>query len=81
MLLCYEMPFYGIDVEKTKSNILAGKLTFKQALWSKRDWKAIDFVQKGLDADPITRPTSDQMLKHPFLRGEDEDSDEFMEDF
>jgi calcium-dependent protein kinase len=61
-------PFYGKNEKEIFTGVLKGKLDFSAPPWPQISDAAKDLVTSMLDLNPAARPTTDQMLKHPWLQ-------------
>jgi len=78
-LLTGKFPFndkrnpYEPAISHVWKSILTDPLNMSEGRWKGISPEAMDFVVKLLDKDPAKRPTAQQALKHPWLRGTIED--------
>jgi len=68
ILLCGYPPFYGDNPAELCQKIVAGKYTFPDPEWTYISDRAKDFVRKCLTLDASIRPTSAQIMEHPWLK-------------
>lgn len=73
MMLSGETPFGGcgdgVPLPMLRENILNCRYKFEPAnVWDAVSPEARDFVQKMLALNPVTRPTAEQALRHPWIR-------------
>ena len=52
-----------------RQSILVDKPSFKRSCWEGISEEARDFVAQLLHKDPARRPSAQQALKHPWLKG------------
>ncbi|EED87065.1 predicted protein, partial [Thalassiosira pseudonana CCMP1335] len=64
-----QIPFIGKDMSEIAKKIMRGSYSFSGKQWSKVSKRAKDFVQILLVRDASSRPTADQALRHPWIKG------------
>eukprot|EP00970_Alexandrium_tamarense_P011230 scaffold2409_cov230-Alexandrium_tamarense.AAC.10 len=69
MLFSSQIPFIGKDMSEIAKKIMRGSYSFSGKQWSKVSKRAKDFVQILLVRDASSRPTADQALRHPWIKG------------
>lgn len=73
ILLCYlltgSLPFPPSSSQDIPQSNLGTELDFSTDRWLSVNESARDFVQQLLTKDPRTRPTANELLKHPWLKG------------
>jgi calcium-dependent protein kinase len=67
ILLCGFAPFAGDSDLDTLHLVRTGPLEFPSPEWDDISAEAKDFVTQLLDRDPITRPTADEAMHHPWI--------------
>ncbi|ELP95007.1 myosin light chain kinase, putative [Entamoeba invadens IP1] len=61
------LPFYDDDEDVIFDKILEGTYEFTGETWDNVSAKAKDFIEKCLTQNPLDRPTSFELVKHPWL--------------
>jgi len=71
LLLSGETPFGGAcegeDLMQVRQNILSGKVSFDEPIWSSVSDLAKDFINGLLCLDPKERPSTDEARQHPWI--------------
>eukprot|EP01103_Thecamoeba_quadrilineata_P002224 TRINITY_DN12218_c0_g1_i1.p1 TRINITY_DN12218_c0_g1~~TRINITY_DN12218_c0_g1_i1.p1 ORF type:complete len:429 (+),score=105.57 TRINITY_DN12218_c0_g1_i1:62-1288(+) len=67
VLLCGFPPFYGDSPQELCQRIVAGKYSFPDPEWTYISVQAKDFVQQCLNIHASSRPSSKQLLTHPWM--------------
>ena len=68
LLLSGSLPFMGRSQKELFSKIVSGKFVFKEEEWAGVSDDAKDLVSKMLVLDPDRRITSENALRHPWLK-------------
>ena len=68
MLLSSSIPFYGKTRQHVVRKIVNGKYGFKGRRWKNISQFAREFVMDCLVQEPSRRKSADEMLKHPFIK-------------
>lgn len=69
VLLCGAPPFAGRSDSLVLTRVAQGSFSFTAKEWSAVSEEAKHFVALLLTPDPEERPTAEQLLSHPWLRG------------
>jgi len=69
-MLCGFPPFYEENNDKLFERIRKGDFDFPSPHWDAISNEAKDLVTKLLTTDPKKRITADQILAHPWIKGE-----------
>ncbi|EKM77474.1 hypothetical protein AGABI1DRAFT_130175 [Agaricus bisporus var. burnettii JB137-S8] len=70
VLLCGYSPFRGDNVKTLIQENTAARIQFQAPYWDKISPQAKEFVKKLTAIDPNERPTAEEGLKDPWLKGE-----------
>ena len=72
ILFVGDMPFYSDDIDDIKDRVIhhdfAAEFTEANPQWEHLGAEARDFMQLGFAKDTDERPTSAELLEHPWLR-------------
>ena len=66
-LLCGHEPFYGLDQMELKEANKAAVFDFKHPVWRSVSVEAKDWICRALRADPNTRFTPTDALRHTWM--------------
>eukprot|EP01107_Rhizomastix_libera_P016437 TRINITY_DN6855_c0_g2_i1.p1 TRINITY_DN6855_c0_g2~~TRINITY_DN6855_c0_g2_i1.p1 ORF type:complete len:405 (+),score=88.38 TRINITY_DN6855_c0_g2_i1:54-1268(+) len=69
ILLCGYPPFYSEDDDEIFDLTMAGQFVFHESAWAKISTLAKDLIKKILVVDPKKRWTCQQILEHPWMKG------------
>jgi len=71
ILLCGFPPFFndGTNVAMLFDQIMSGKFDFPDPYWTDISDDAKDLINKLLTVEPKDRPTAEEALKHPWIKG------------
>ncbi|CBF86796.1 calmodulin-dependent protein kinase cmkA [Aspergillus nidulans FGSC A4] len=69
-LLCGYSPFRSENLTDLIEECRSGRVVFHERYWKDVSKDAKDFILSLLQVDPAQRPTSEEALKHPWLKGE-----------
>jgi calcium/calmodulin-dependent protein kinase I len=69
-LLCGYSPFRSENLTDLIEECRAGRIIFHERYWKGVSQDAKNFIMTLLQPDPDDRPTSEEALKHPWLKGE-----------
>ncbi|KAL2870615.1 serine/threonine-protein kinase [Aspergillus lucknowensis] len=69
-LLCGYSPFRSENLTDLIEECRAGRVIFHERYWRDVSQDAKDFILSLLQVNPAQRPTSEEALKHPWLKGE-----------
>lgn len=67
ILLCGYPPFYGDNDDEILRRVRAGRFDFPSPDWDGISSHGKDFINKMLTFDPARRPSSAQMMEHPWI--------------
>ncbi|KAF9890246.1 hypothetical protein FE257_006158 [Aspergillus nanangensis] len=70
VLLCGYSPFRSDNMTDLIEECLSGKITFHKRYWKKISKGAEEFILSLLQVNPAHRPSAENALKHPWLKGE-----------
>jgi calcium/calmodulin-dependent protein kinase I len=69
-LLCGYSPFRSENLTDLIEECRSGRVIFHERYWRDVSKDAKDFILSLLQVNPTQRPTSEEALKHPWLKGE-----------
>jgi calcium/calmodulin-dependent protein kinase I len=69
-LLCGYSPFRSENLTDLIEECRSGRVIFHERYWRDVSKDAKDFILSLLQVNPAQRPTSEEALKHPWLKGE-----------
>lgn len=69
-LLCGYSPFRSENLPDLIEECRNGRIVFHERYWRDVSQDAKDFILSLLQPDPSKRPTSEEALRHPWLKGE-----------
>ncbi len=69
-LLCGYSPFRSENMTDLIEECRSGRVIFHERYWKDVSKDAKDFILSLLQVNPSERPTSEEALKHPWLKGE-----------
>ncbi|KAL5048759.1 Calcium/calmodulin-dependent protein kinase [Aspergillus fruticulosus] len=69
-LLCGYSPFRSENLTDLIEECRSGRVIFHERYWKDVSKDAKDFILSLLQVNPAQRPTSEEALKHPWLKGE-----------
>ncbi|KAL4807958.1 kinase-like domain-containing protein [Aspergillus unguis] len=69
-LLCGYSPFRSENLTDLIEECRAGRVVFHERYWKDVSKDAKDFITSLLQVNPSHRPTTEEALKHPWLKGE-----------
>lgn len=67
ILLSGKPPFVGNTKDEVYNSIKSAQHSYKSVEWSKVSANAIDFLKQCLDKNPDSRPSANDLLRHPWL--------------
>ena len=71
ILLCGFPPFYDEDNTALFEQIKSGSFEYPSPYWDDISDMAKDIISKLLQVDPADRPTAEEILEHPWVKGEE----------
>jgi serine/threonine protein kinase len=66
-ILTQRLPFFRINPDETKHNILRQEITFNSKHWAVISPKAKDLIAKMLCKDPSKRYSMEEVISHPWF--------------
>jgi calcium-dependent protein kinase len=66
-MLSGRLPFFGSKKEQVYSAICKDDVPLTTSLWSNKSEDVKDFINLALCKDPEMRPSSSELLAHPWL--------------
>lgn len=67
-MLSGRLPFFGSKKEQVYSAICTDDVPLSSSLWSNKSADVRDFLRLALSKDPELRPSSSELLAHPWLQ-------------